>query len=93
MLYLDYITNDQFSNLYLLRSAASDDTEHLFSLDSILQAPELPLLGPVVKGRDQDHDDHRDENCHAFDPGRMVVLLWVWKIVSQNVNMNLDKCY
>lgn len=35
----------------------ADDRELLFLLDATLQPAELLLLGPIVEGRHQDHND------------------------------------
>ena len=51
--------------------ALADDGELLLLLDAALQPAELLLLGPVVEGRDQHHDGHREEDGGALDPARL----------------------
>ena len=73
--HLDDIADHQVADLYLRRLSAADDAEGLLALDAVLEAAELLLLGPVVEGRHQHDDDHRDEDGSALDPRGVLVLL------------------
>ena len=73
--HLNDIADHQVADLYLRRLAAADDAEGLLALDAVLEAAELLLLGPVVEGRHQHDDDHRDEDGRALDPRGVLVLL------------------
>jgi len=46
----------------------------LFALNSVLESPELFLLGPVVEGRDKNDDDDGDQDGHALDPAVVFLL-------------------
>lgn len=55
--------------------AFTDDGELLLLLDATLQPAELLLLGPVVEGRDQNHNDDGEQNGGAFDPAGLGLAL------------------
>ena len=73
--YLNDVTDDEFSNLDLLRQASRpDDVEGLLALDSVLQSSKLFLFGPVVEGRHEDYDDDGDEDGNTLDPAVVLLL-------------------
>lgn len=53
----------------------ADDGKLLFLLDATLQPTELLLLGPVVEGRHQDHDDDRKQDGGTLDPASLGLAL------------------
>ena len=57
--------------------ALADDCELLLLLDAALEATELLLLAPVVEGRHEHHDNHRDEDGRALDPAGLRLALVV----------------
>ena len=73
--YLNDVTDDEFSNLDLLRQASRpDDVEGLLALDSVLQSSKLFLFGPVVEGRHEDYDDDGDEDGNTLNPAVVLLL-------------------
>ncbi len=73
--HLHDVPYDQLPYLHLHGLPAPDDVEGLLALYPVLQSPELPLLGPVVEGSHQHHDDHGDQDGHALDPLGVLLLL------------------
>lgn len=69
------VSHNDLSNRDLDDLAFTDDREFLFLLNATLQPTELPLFGPVVEGRDQDHDDDREQDRSTLNPSCLAFTL------------------
>lgn len=67
------VPDDQVSHRNLFYFASSDDRKLVFTLDATLQTTELLLFRVVIESRDENHNDHRDEDGHAFDPPSLIL--------------------
>ena len=68
------VADDDVADRYLVEVAAADDGELVLVLDLVLQTAELLLLAPVVEGGDEHDDDHRQQDGHALDPARLLLV-------------------
>ena len=68
------VADDDVADRYLVEVAAADDGELVLVLDLVLQAAELLLLAPVVEGGDEHDDDDRQQDGHALDPARLLLV-------------------
>ena len=68
VLHLADVSDDDIFDWNLSYDILSDNIELLIEFDFRLQAAKLPLLGPIVEGRDEHDDDHGDDDSSTFDP-------------------------
>ena len=72
---LNDVSDDELADLDLLCGPGADDIEGLLTLDAILEAAELLLLGPVIEGSDQDDNNDGDQDGQTLNPAMLVLLL------------------
>lgn len=68
---LSDVSNHNLRHRDLDDLAFADDGELLFLLDATLQPAELLLLGPIIEGCHQDHNDDRKQDGSALDPASL----------------------
>lgn len=72
---LSDVSHHDLSHRDLDDLAFADDGELLLLFDATLQPTELLLLGPVVEGRHQDHNDDREQDGGTLDPAGLGLAL------------------
>lgn len=66
-----HVSSHHLSDGDLDDDAVPDDAEALLLLDAALKATELLLFTPVVKGGDQHHTQHREEDSRSLYPSSL----------------------